>query len=241
MPGRGPWREGWSLQGFVDTVRRVETPEGVELMLRPAGPVARGLAAVLDLLVVTAALVPAFIAMAFLGPLGDGLGLILTFLALWFYPVFSEVLWQGRTLGKRWVGLQVLTRDGRPVGWGPSLLRNIVRFVDFLPFCYAVGFLSLMLSRDFRRLGDLVADTWVVHQEGRAPARILPDVPPLAPPVALDLDAQSALTAFAERSGRFTPARARELSDLLEPLSGATGEEGLARILGIARHLWGGK
>jgi len=182
-------------------------------------------------------LIPACIALGFLGALGQGLSLILAFLALWFYPVALEVLWEGQTLGKRWVGLRVLTRDGRPVGWGPSLLRNIVRFVDFLPFCYLVGFLSILCSRDFQRLGDLVADTVVVHAEAAPPLAVLPQVSPLAPGVVLDLEDQSALTAFAERSGRFTPARARELADLLEPLSGATGEEGLVRILGMGCHL----
>ncbi|MBI1753156.1 MAG: RDD family protein [Acidobacteria bacterium] len=224
----------------VDTVRTIEAPEGVELQLRPAGPVARLWAYAADQALVWTALMFVGIGLAFLGPLGLGLWLILAFFAQWLYPVFFEVLGGGRTLGKRWVGLRVLMTDGRPVGWSPSLIRNLLRVVDGLPGAYTVGLISVLLTRDFQRIGDIVAGTLVVHVEASVQAPHLPAAAPVAPPQGLTLEEQSALISFAERSPRLTPARSEELADVLSPLSGARGANGLARLLGMARHLWGG-
>ena len=51
------------------------------------------------------------------------------------------------------------------VGWGASFVRNTLRFVDFFPFFYAAGFVTSLLNRDGKRLGDLAAGTVVVHLE----------------------------------------------------------------------------
>ncbi len=225
----------------VDTVRTVETPEGVELHLRPAGPVVRSLALLADQVVIWVGLLLGLLGLAFLGPLGMGLWLMLVFVSQWLYPVFFEVLGEGRTLGKRWFKLRVLMEDGRPVGWAPSLIRNLLRFVDALPGAYTLGLASVMLTRNFQRLGDLVAGTVVVHEEDPLHAPRLPEGQPEAPPQPLSLEEQSALVAFAERSVRLTPARAEELSDLLRPLTGTPGPEGLRRVLAYARHAWGGR
>jgi uncharacterized RDD family membrane protein YckC len=218
----------------VDTVRTVETPEGVELHLRPAGPVARACALFLDQAVVWVGLGIAGIGFAFLGTVGLGLWLILFFFAQWLYPVFFEVLGSGRTLGKRVLKLRVLMSDGRPVSWGPSLLRNLLRVVDSLPFAYTVGLVSVLFSRNFQRLGDIVADTLVIHDP--TPHRHLPlaDVPPVLLPMALTLEEQSSLLAFGERCPTLTPARAQELGDLLSGLTSAHGEEGVLALQGMA-------
>ena len=225
----------------VDTVRTIETPEGVELHLRPAGPVVRLWAFFVDQVVVWMGLMLFGIGLAYLGPLGLGLWFILFFLAQWLYPVFFEVLGGGRTLGKRWLNLRVLMTDGRPIGWSPSLIRNLLRVVDGLPGAYTVGLVSLLLTRDFQRVGDIVAGTLVVHEEASVQAPVLPLAEPVAPALALTLEEQSAILAFAERSPRFTAARSEELADVLSPLSGAQGAGGLKVVLGMARYLWGGR
>jgi len=219
----------------VDTVRTVETPEGVELHLVPAGPVARALALALDQVILWAGLIAVGIVCGIFGPVGMGIWIILLFLAHWFYPVLCEVLWSGRTVGKRTLGLRVLMCDGRPVSWGPSLLRNLLRVVDGLPFGYTVGLIAVLSTRHFQRLGDLVADTVVVY-EGSLRRRTLPpiEVDPVPLPVALSLDEQASLLSFGERCGALTPARAEELSDLLQDLTGTRGEAGLRALRGMA-------
>lgn len=223
----------------VDTVRRVETPEGVELHLHPAGPVARALALGVDQGVIWLGLGVAGLGLAWLGAVGLGLWMILVFLAQWLYPVCFEVLWRGQTPGKRMLRLRVLMRDGLPVGWGPSLLRNLLRFVDGLPFAYTVGLVATLLSRDFQRVGDLVAGTLVVHLP--EPHRLLPmpEVPALPLPRVLTVEEQAALLAFGERSPTLTPARAEEVADHLQALTGAVGEPGVRALQGMARHIRG--
>lgn len=223
----------------VDTVRTVETPEGVELHLRPAGPVARALALLVDQAIVWSGLLLALAGLAWLGQVGFGIWVILLFFAQWLYPVFFEVLGSGRTLGKRLLNLRVLRADGVPVDWGTSLLRNLLRFVDGLPFGYTVGLASVLLTRDFQRVGDLVAGTVVVHDPEPHRARPLPEVPSLAPPPALTVEEQACLMAFGERSTGLTAARAQELGDLLSDITGARGEAGVVALQGMARHIRG--
>ncbi len=222
----------------VDTVRTVETPEGVELPLRPAGPLARGLALALDQLLVWGCLFAAMMPLALFGPVGIGIWVVLLFLGQWLYPVACEVWGGGRTLGKRALGLRVLCADGTPVGWGPSLLRNLLRFVDALPFGYTVGLVCLLLTRDHQRVGDLVAGTLVVHEPlpHRAP---VPPGPALPLPSGLTLEEQGAILGFGERCGTLTAARAAELADLLEPLTGQTGEAGVQALQAMARTVRG--
>jgi uncharacterized RDD family membrane protein YckC len=82
--------------------------------------------------------------LAFLGQLGMGLGSLLLFAVSWWYMVLFEVLRQGRSPGKQWMGLRVIHDNGTPVGWSASLLRNLLRFVDLLPFGYAFGAISCL-------------------------------------------------------------------------------------------------
>jgi uncharacterized RDD family membrane protein YckC len=226
---------------MLDTYRPVETPEGVEIGLRVAGPVPRLFAAAIDFAIRLAAYFVLLFPASLLGEAGVGLLLVGIFLGEWFYPVFFEVLRGGATPGKRQMGLLVLQRDGTPVGWMASIVRNLVRFADVLPMAYGFGIASMLIDREFRRLGDLAAGTVVVHRETEVAGYRVPAGPPLRPPVPLDLDEQRAILDFAERLGTWSEARAAELAGLAAPLTGvsAVGTEGVARLLGIANWILG--
>jgi len=43
------------------------------------------------------------------------------------------------------------------------MARNLVRYVDFLPFFYGVGVIAIFVTRQHQRLGDLAAGTLVVR------------------------------------------------------------------------------
>lgn len=203
----------------LDTLHRVETPEGVDLELRVAGPAVRFVAWLLDLLLRAIALGVLAIPLAVLDSLGTGIMLLLAFGLEWMYPVLFEVLRDGRTPGKKWMGVQVIQADGTPIGWGPSLLRNLLRTADFLPMLYAAGLLSMIFSGSFRRLGDLAAGTLVVYSEREQFMRAnIPPVPPVPPPVPLRLVEQRALIQFAQRGPMLGPARTREIAELARPL-----------------------
>ena len=224
---------------MLDTYREVETPVGVELQLRAAGPVARALAFVIDLLLRGVILVLLSISLSIVGNFGMGLFLIVVFMMEWFYPVLFEVYRQGETPGKRMMGLRVLNDNGTPVGWGPSLVRNLLRAVDFLPSFYGFGLASMLLSRDFKRLGDHAAGTIVVYQDRGLRNVAIPDLPAFAPPLNLNLAEQRAVITFAERSQRLTDSRSEELADLLTPLTGVQGRPGIQRLYQMANWLVG--
>ncbi len=88
---------------------------------------------------------------------------ILSFLFLWGYYIFFEILWNGQTPGKRWVGLRVIRMDGTPITASEAVIRNLVRIIDLLPSGYGVGVITMFISENSRRVGDLVAGTLVVH------------------------------------------------------------------------------
>ena len=224
---------------MLDTYREIETPEGVELQLRAAGPVARVLAFAIDLMLRGVILILLSIGLSIVGNFGMGIFLIVVFLMEWFYPVLFEVYRQGETPGKRLFGLRVLNDNGTPVGWGPSLVRNLLRAVDFLPSFYGFGLASMLLSRDFKRLGDLAAGTVVVYQDRALRNLAIPAVPAFAPPLGLSLVEQRALITFAERSQRLTEDRSEELADLLTPLTGVQGRPGIQRLYQMANWLVG--
>lgn len=225
---------------MLDTAREIPTPEGIELSLRLAGPVARALAWMIDLVVRLTAFGILSIPVSLLSGIGAGISFILWFGLEWFYPTLFEVYRGGATPGKRALGLIVLHRDGTPVGLPASLTRNLLRTVDFLPLLYGFGLLSIVLSRDFQRLGDIAGGTLVVYRVASTQHGSIPAAPPLPPAVLLSPLEQRTLLDLAARSQVLTNERAQELAALAPRLTGASGEAAaLARVLSIANYLIG--
>jgi uncharacterized RDD family membrane protein YckC len=226
----------------LDTLRHVETPEGITLTLRVAGPVARALAWGIDSLIRYGALWGLLMALAFLGGGGLGLWLIALFLTEWFYPVLFEVYADGATPGKKALGLQVIHANGTPVDWPSALIRNLLWVVDFLPAFYGFGVVAMLVSRDFQRLGDLAAGALVIHRDPPAQSPALPPGPALPPPWPLSPAEQQWLIDFAERGPALNPERQAELAELLVDLTGGLrGIVAVERLHAHARWLVGSR
>jgi uncharacterized RDD family membrane protein YckC len=226
---------------MLDTTRRVATPEGIELTLHLAGPVPRAIAWAIDL-AIRAAIVLAVVTAALpFGRAGWGVVLLTLFFVEWLLPAWFEAAWRGQTPGKRALRLAVLNDDGTPLRWPGALTRNLLRAVDFLPFLYGAGLVSMLTNRDFKRLGDLAAGTVVVYQlERTGTHKEIPASPAIAPPVALNLEEQRAVLDLAERSTSLTPERFEELAGLPTPLVGRLeGARAAQRLLGMANHIAG--
>ncbi|MEE9102407.1 MULTISPECIES: RDD family protein [Pseudomonas] len=223
----------------LDTRYHVETPEGIDLLLRPAGVIPRAIAYLIDLGIRALLMFALFMALAFLGQLGTGLGLLLTFVMTWWYMVLFEVLNQGRSPGKQMMGLRVVHDDGTPIGWSASLLRNLLRFADILPFGYALGLLSCLSNPAFKRLGDLAAGTLVIYRDPPPGRPQPPQVAPQLAPWPLNLEEQRAMMGFAERSGQLSAARREELAGILAEPLGVPPEHAEARLNAIASGLLG--
>jgi len=81
-------------------------------------------------------------------------------LALGYHTVFE---WRfGKTIGKALVNIRVTSTDGSPLTLGDSVIRNVLRLVDWLPGFYLVGIAGAMVSDRKQRLGDRLAGTAVV-------------------------------------------------------------------------------
>lgn len=160
-----------------ERVARLWTPERVQLVVPLAGLGERALAYLLDVGVLLLFAIAALFIYNVWGDLQQDvgalsrMGTVLFVLAMFgvavLYDVLFEVFGGGRTLGKRALKLRVLQASGRPPDVLASFLRNVMRLVDILPFGYAVGTVALFLTGT-RRLGDLVADTFVVTERARA-------------------------------------------------------------------------
>jgi uncharacterized RDD family membrane protein YckC len=225
---------------MLDTARRYEIPEGIELGFRVAGPVVRACAWAIDLLIRAGLYLAIAIPFSFMGGLGIGVTLIIFFLIEWFYPVIFE-LRQGATPGKKAMGLEVIHDDGTPIAWSASLIRNLLRTADFLPFLYATGLISMLLNQNFKRLGDLAAGSLVVYRDKVGVRPELPSVKPLHPPQTMTRDEGRTLLAFAERSAVLTSDRRIELAEILSDLTDKKGEEAVAELHAYASWLAQGR
>jgi uncharacterized RDD family membrane protein YckC len=223
----------------LDTRYQVETPEGIDLPLRPAGLMVRALAFAIDLALRGLILGLLFIVLAMLGKLGAGLGSLLIFGVSWWYMVLFEVLNQGRSPGKQWMGLRVVQDDGTPIGWSASLLRNLLRVVDLLPFGYFLGAISCLQHPGFKRLGDVAAGTLVIYREQPLTRPQLPPAQPRRPAFTLSLSEQRAILGFAERQAELSPARVNELASILAQPLQVPASQAVAELNGIARGLLG--
>jgi uncharacterized RDD family membrane protein YckC len=204
----------------TDTAFRVQTPEGIEYLLYPAGLSIRLFAYVIDTLFQTLLLLGMFIVFSLVLRRFAGIWLILLchFVLEWFYHVFWELLNRGQSPGKRFLGLRVVRSDGNPVGAGASLIRNLLRFADSFPGLYFAAFLSVIASKGFRRPGDWAAGTLVIYTwQSQTPdpgARMdwLASIPPAAPERPLSSEEKQGLLMFARRYPLLGPARAEEIA-----------------------------
>ena len=151
---------------------------GVDMSLRIAGPGTRSLAFLIDwqirLLVALALILVAAVSQLLPGiPRGpirvvwvvaDVLALLTYFL---YHPVL-EVLMRGRTPGKRKAGARLVTVEGATPTAGSLLMRNLFRLIDGLPGFYMVGLGCCLFTDNRVRLGDMVAGTVLVLEEGDA-------------------------------------------------------------------------
>ena len=210
--------------------------------LRPAGVAARFYAFLIDWLIRLSVLYAAGIAAVDMGGIGAAIMLILFFTLEWLYPVAFELSRWGATPGKRALGLKVVMDSGLPITPAASFTRNLLRVADFLPLLYGFALASMLLRKDFKRLGDIAAATLVVYQPQPAPKIVLQDIEPLAPSRVLAPQDQAAVIALAARAPRLTRERLDELAALAAPVSGDTGRSGpevTRRVLAVAQWLLG--
>lgn len=228
-----PWwdsRGVHDVQGVsLDNTATVETPERIRFSHQVAGPVRRTLAYLIDLLLRGLLLLAvALLSSGRLSPASAkaswGLGLLILFAVEWGWNVGFEAFWNGRTPGKRALGLRVVRDGGYPVGFIDAVLRNLLRAADFLPAGYLIGLMVMAGDRQSRRLGDLVAGTMVVIESRPVMASAivlapeptadeLEALPPRPPVTPAELEA---IELFLRRT-HLSPQRRLELAEMVVP------------------------
>jgi uncharacterized RDD family membrane protein YckC len=164
----------------IQTSLRIDTPENVAFQYKVAGIGSRFLAAIIDtiLIIIIQIFLIGISLLIWAAQTSPTLNTqpstwfiaILGFIAstvLWGYYIFFEMQWNGKSPGKKVVGLQVIRNDGTSITLTESMIRNLIRLVDFLPANYAIGVLTMFIDRRSRRLGDLAAGTLVILEQSK--------------------------------------------------------------------------
>ncbi len=167
------------------------TPEDVPLSFELAGVGTRILAALLDQLIIITVQVGIGMFLLAVGMVAEfvteqqvqtlaeemqqggptlvllGVSLLLGFVVNFGYYVLMEMSTNGQTVGKRVMGIRVIRDGGYPITLTASLLRNLGRLVDMLPNTYVVGMIAMIVHRQEKRMGDMLAGTVVVREQTR--------------------------------------------------------------------------
>ncbi len=167
---------------------RIDTPEQISLEFPLAGIGSRFLALALDTVIQTVLYIAGIFAMIAVAPYANraanwfrwmspnwaaALLIFFLFSVYWGYFAVFEIFWHGQTPGKRVAGIRVIKDTGRPINAYEAIGRNLLRVVDALPTLYFVGIVTMMISRQNRRVGDYVVGSIVVHD--KRPEQIRPD------------------------------------------------------------------
>ncbi|MEO0749967.1 MAG: RDD family protein [Pseudomonadota bacterium] len=162
-------------------------PEGVPIYLRIAGIGVRLAAQITDILITVIASIAFLIVLGALDLTSPetwgAIAYMLFFIIRVPYYVLSEIAWNGQTLGKRLMKIKVVSYDGRSLKVHALVVRNLMKEAEiFLPatlvlvldasepaftlpaLIWIIGScLVPLFNKRRRRLGDLIAGTYVIH------------------------------------------------------------------------------
>jgi len=145
----------------------IKTPEGIIFSQLLTGPVSRFGAWFVDFAVVAAIMSALGIVFQVLQLLSPDLSRAVYALAYFFvsigYAILTEWHWRGQTIGKKLFRLRVVDSGGLRLQFNQIAMRNLLRVVDALPLFYFVGGVTCLLNSKTQRLGDIAANTIVIH------------------------------------------------------------------------------
>jgi uncharacterized RDD family membrane protein YckC len=212
----------------------VVTGEAVALELRPASFATRALALTLDLLLMAAVGLGIIWLLALLPPMDpavtSAVGLVAVVAVIVGLPVTVETLTRGRSLGKLAAGLRVVRDDGGPIRLRHALVRGLLAVVEIFATLGSVALISSLLNPRGKRLGDLLAGTFVLRERGGAALVPLPPMPPELAGWAVSADIAGVPDGLAARARRFLAG-----AGALHP--GSRQELGAELAAQLARHL----
>jgi uncharacterized RDD family membrane protein YckC len=79
----------------------------------------------------------------------------------WLYCAFTESSSWRATVGKRLLGLQVITADGERTSFGQATVRHFMKFLSL--FCLTIGFFMPLWTKRRQCLHDMPCDALVIR------------------------------------------------------------------------------
>lgn len=148
----------------------VETDQHVMLNYKPAGVVERILAFIIDGFVLGAYYL-ALVGLSELGraadinPFGENsaaVAVVIYIMPIFLYHLVIEVLWNGYSVGKWFLGIRVVKLDGTRPGLTGYLLRWLLRPFEIGMTSGGVALLTILINGKGQRLGDIAGKTCVI-------------------------------------------------------------------------------
>ncbi len=239
----------------LDSTIDIVTPENIAFQYQVAGPFRRLPAFVIDFVIRAAVLLAIVMAVSIISVTGlfdsqlaVAAFMLTWFVMEWFYGGLLETFWNGQTVGKRMMGIRVLSTDGQPITGMQAVMRNILRFVDMMPMLpivaftgvpsalgvptFVIGLITPLMNDRYQRLGDLVCGTMVVIEEkGKLIGAATLDDPRVAQlasyvPASYSVSRSMAraLATYVDRRQFFSPSRRHEIAKhLARPLLATFG------------------
>ncbi|MGO1316639.1 MAG: RDD family protein [Cellulomonadaceae bacterium] len=161
----------------------IVTGEGVVIDARPASFATRMLAIALDLVAVFLLLIALIWAVGFTRvevseQILRILMVVLVVSVTVVVPTAVETLSRGRSLGKWAAGIRVIRDDGGPVRFRQAFIRALAGVGELWFTAGSVGLIASLLNDKGKRLGDLLAGTYVVRTRGGASTSVTVAMPP---------------------------------------------------------------
>lgn len=171
-----------------------------------------------------------------------GLAFVITAIVFWFYGAFLETVRNGQTFGKSVMNIRVISDDGSSIDGVQAVTRNLFRYLDIMPFLpvsiwyvfnledatlvfpsFLIGLVCMVVSPNFRRVGDLVAGTMVVLVEKKwvpeltrfSDARVQELANLIPADFVVSRSLSRTLSSFVELSERMQPESLREIASRL--------------------------
>lgn len=149
----------------------ITTPQNIELEYELGSLGDRIVGAIIDWLIIIAYVVVIIATIGF-GHFGGSSGIykfliVLLALPAVFYDLASELILNGQSLGKKVMGIKVISLSGEQPSFSQYLIRWVFRLVDFTISSNMVGVIMVAVTEKKQRLGDLIAATTVVKTKPR--------------------------------------------------------------------------
>ncbi len=141
----------------------ISTAHHVDIDYTPAGIFDRILATLIDGAFQFGLLLLGFMFIDFLDPVDSPTWFfVILMVIIASYHLFCEAVFNGRSLGKYAMRIQVVKLNGKKLTFWDCMLRWVFRLVDISISSGAVALISIIASKRMQRLGDMAAGTTVI-------------------------------------------------------------------------------